>query len=210
VIPGTNYAAFLDAAYWRDAFAHPEQRPFLTLLLDLPTEVAIRALPRAADAFPVFPIETVPLAGTAPTAFASWQREGTHAFSFWLCEPVERRTLTDGGGLGRAVGNYYYNILPELRRPCALLWRDVRTLLLSAAAGQLKEDSAFAAAALDALDHIIAQQGFRDMLFMAERQALYPLSYRRKVFLTRTPNSAAAILGHDSRDHLPCPELLAR
>jgi len=164
-------ATILDEAYWRDAFAHPEQRPFLTLLLDSPTEVAIRALPLAADAFPVFPIETVPLAaGTAPTAFASWQREGTHAFSSWSCEPVERRVLTGGGVGGVSIGHYYFNILPEIRRPYALLWRDVRNLLLPAAASRLRADAAFTAAALDALDRIIAQQGFRDVLFMATVQ----------------------------------------
>jgi hypothetical protein len=154
-------AIMFDEAYWRDAFAHPESRPLLTLLLDLPDELAIPALPIAAATFPLFPVETTPLAtGTTPTAFVSWQREGTHAFSSWSCEPVVPRVLTGGGGLGGAVGNYYHNILPEIRRPYALLWRDMRGLLLPATTG----------APLAALDSIVAQQGFRDVLFMAEVQ----------------------------------------
>jgi len=55
------------------------------------------------------------------------------------------------------VVKYYHNILPELRRPYALLWCDVRGLLVPAAAGRLSCGEAFAAAALDALDRI----GFR-------------------------------------------------
>lgn len=184
-----RHPAILDATYWRDAFAHPETRPLLTLLLDLPTDLAVVALPVAASAFPAFPIETTPLTeGTSPTAFVSWQREGTHAFSSWSCAPVARRALSGGGGLGRAVGNYYHTILPEIRRPYALLWRDVRNLLLPAAARRLRADAAFTAAALDALDRIIAQQGFRDMLFMAEVQELLSHGDRER-FLMLLPRS---------------------
>lgn len=187
-------ATLLDEAYWRDAFAHPETRPFLTLLLDLPVEVAIAALPSAATAFPLFPIETVPLAAaTAPSAFASWQREGTHAFSSWPCAAVEPRRLTSGGALGAVtVGHYYFNILPEIRRPFALLWRDVRNLLVPAACGHLRADAAFTAAALDALDRIIAQQGFRDMLFMATVQE-YLGNGDKETMLMLLPRSRAVL-----------------
>jgi len=151
--------------------SHPETRPLLTLLLDLPTDLAVLALPVAASAFPAFPIETTPLApGTSPNAFASWRREGTHAFSSWSCAPVAPRSLTGGSSLGRAVGNYYHTILPEIRQPYALLWRDVRVVLLPAVAGYLKRGDDFAVAALGALDALIAQQGFRDVAFMAEGQ----------------------------------------
>ena len=33
---------FLERAYWCDAFGHPETRPFLTLLFDLPEEIVHR------------------------------------------------------------------------------------------------------------------------------------------------------------------------
>ncbi len=158
-------------AYWSDAFTRPEARPFLTLLFDLPTDAAIRALPVAAAAFPDFPIETAPPpADTSPYGFASWRREGTHSFSLWSCENTAWRSFNGGGGLGCAIGNYYHHILPELRRPSALLWRDVRGVLVPAAGGLLSRGDAFAAAALGALDTLIAQQGFRDMTFMAEVQ----------------------------------------
>lgn len=161
----------LDAAYWRDAFARPDSRPLLTLLFDLPTDLAVRALPVAASAFPAFPIATTPLrAGTSNTAHTSWGREGTHAFSSWSCSAVEPRALTGGGGMGTQVVLYYYNILPEIRRPFALLWRDVRGLLLPAAVGRLNRGEAFTAVALNALDAIISQQGFRDVEFMSTVQ----------------------------------------
>jgi hypothetical protein len=188
-----RHATILDAAYWRDAFAHPETHPLLTLLLDLPTDVAIAALPIAAAAFPLFPCATTPLAaGTAPSAFASWKREGTHAFSLWSCKPVVRRTLSGGGGLGGTVGNYYHNILPAIRRPYALLWRDVRALLLPATAGRLNRGDAFAAAALNALDVIIGQQGFRDVLFMAEVQEQLAAG-DRDTLLALLPSSRAML-----------------
>ncbi len=161
----------LDAAYWRDAFACPESRPLLMLLFDLPTDLAVRALPVAASAFPAFPIATTPLrAGTSNTAFTSWGREGTHAFSSWSCAAVEQRALTGGGGMGTQVVLYYYNILPEIRRPFALLWRNVRGVLVPAAAGRLNRGEAFTIAALDAFDRIVAQQGFRDVEFMSTVQ----------------------------------------
>ncbi len=186
-------ATILDEAYWRDAFAHPESRPFLTLLLDLPVELAVSALPVAASMFPLFPCATTPLAaGTAPSAFVSWEREGTHAFSLWSCEPVVRRVMTGGGGLGGAVGNYYHNILPELRRPYALLWCDVRSVLVPAASGALNRGSAYKNAALAALDSIVAQQGFRDMLFMAEVQEQLAAS-DRDTLLTLLPGSHAVL-----------------
>jgi len=186
-------AAILDEAYWRDAFARPETRPLLTLLLDLPVELAVSALPIAASAFPLFPCATTPLvAGTAPSAFASWQREGTHAFSSWSCAPVERRVLTGGGVGGVAIGHYYFNILPEIRRAYALLWRDVRNLLVPAACGCVKADAAFIAAALDALDRIIAQQGFRDVLFMAEVQE-YLGNGDKETMLMLLPRSRAVL-----------------
>lgn len=191
--------ATLDPAYWRDAFDHPESRPLLTLLLDLPTGLAVTALPVAASAFPTFPIETTPLAlGTSPTAFASWKREGTHAFSSWSCEPVACRTSTSGGALGRAVGTYYHTILPEMRRPCALLWRDVRGLLVPAAAGLLGRGDAFATATLDALDTLIAQQGFRDIAFMAEVQALVGGGDREHL-LRLLPRSRATLIAVNYR-----------
>ncbi len=186
-------AIILDEAHWRDAFAHPETRPFLTLLLDLPVELAVSALPIAASVFPLFPGATTPLAaGTAPSAFVSWEREGTHAFSSWSYAPVARRVVTGGGMGGVAIGNYYHNILPEIRRPYALLWRDVRHLLLPAAAGHLKRGHDFGAAALDALDRIIAHQGFRDMLFMAEVQELLSHGDRERL-LALLPRSRAVL-----------------
>jgi len=186
-------ATLLDEAYWRDAFAHPETRPFLTLLLDVPVELAVSALPVAASMFPLFPCATTPLAaGTAPSAFVSWEREGTHAFSSWSCAPVARRVMSGGGMGGVAIGNYYHNILPEIRRPYALLWRDVRGLLLPAATGALNRGAAFEDAALAGLDSIVAQQGFRDMLFMAEVQEQLATS-DRDTLLTLLPGSHAVL-----------------
>ena len=56
----TGQDAILDESYWRNAFVHPETRPLLTLLLDLPPDLAARASPVAAMAFPDFPVETRP------------------------------------------------------------------------------------------------------------------------------------------------------
>lgn len=193
IAPQQRHATILDEAYWRDAFAHPESRPLLTLLLDLPTDAAVSALPLAASVFPLFPCATAPLAaGTTPWAFVSWQREGTHAFSLWSCERGETVVLTGGGGLGGAVGNYYHNILPKIRRPYALLWRDVRGLLLPAATGALHRGAAFEDAALAALDSIVAQQGFRDVLFMAEVQE-HLGNGDKATMLTLLPRSRAVL-----------------
>ena len=79
-------------------------------------------------------------------------------------------TYRHGGAVGYAIGNYYRNILPGIRRPYALLWRDVHALLLPAAAGRFHRGNTFAVAARNALDELIAQQGFRDLLFMVEVQ----------------------------------------
>ncbi len=191
--------AILDAAYWRDAFAHPETRPLLTLLLDLPTDLAVEALPVAAAAFPAFPVKTAPLRdGASNTSFASWHREGTHAFSSWSCAAVKRRALTGGGGMGTQVVLYYHNILPEIRRPYALLWRDVREALVPAATGRLDRGDAFAAAALDALDRIVAQQGFRDVTFMLAVQAELAGGDRDRL-LALLPRSRAVLTTVDYR-----------
>lgn len=188
-----RHATILDEAYWRDAFARPETRPFLTLLFDLPTDAAIAALPVAASAFPTLPYETSPLPeGTSPYALESWRREGHHAFSSWSCDVPLPRSITGGGGLGRTLGQYHHIILPERRRPSALLWRDVRGLLVPAAASRLWRGAAFAAEALVALDTLVAQQGFRDMVFMAEVQERLAGGDRTRL-LTLLPQSRAAL-----------------
>jgi len=119
--------------------------------------------------------------GTSNTAFLMWKRAGQHAFSSWSCAAVERRALTGGGGMGTQVVLYYYNILPEIRRPFALLWRDVRGLLVPAAAGRLNRGETFAVVALNALDAIVAQQGFRDVAFMAEVQEQVAAGDRKRL-----------------------------
>lgn len=165
--------AELTEGYWRKVYACPESRPLARLLLDWPTALAVAALPVAGAAFPPFPFETRPLPKrTSRTDWKAWRREGTHAFSTWSCEVPEGREIVVGDALLRDIADHYYRTLPEQRRPCALLWRDVQHLLVPAAAGLVRRDAAFAAAARDALDRIVAQQGFRDLLFMAEVQAV--------------------------------------
>lgn len=152
----------LDPAFWRDAYARPETRPFLALL-DYPAAVVALALPVAADCFPAFPCDPNPEPPADPSSFAAWQRQDNHAFSRW-----DWRAWTEPPPRGYAAGidyslrrNVYFR-----RRGSAFLMRDVREILVPAAAGALDRGAQFQAAALDALDRLIARQLYRDVAFM--------------------------------------------
>ncbi len=145
-------------AFWEAAFAEPTARPLL-LLLQVPVSSAIAAWPVAASAFPTFPIVLAPTPGTREYPGAGL-RQLNHMFSRWSIDPRDRPRATSRGPSGIYVGLF------NQRLPLARLWRDVRDIVVPAAAGDFGRGAAFVAAALAALDSLIFQQGFRDKDFI--------------------------------------------